>query len=192
MQRFFMRLFFSLYCFQKAYGTIIWSFFTPFSKIISRFLKTSPWMQKRLNIQGRTWEQAQKEGLSAAYESLFNERYGWNIIFASVGVEAIFTIMIVNLFMLPQLLITTPYFVWCMDHYTIYCVLFFCGIGYLIGKLFIFRNERYIFFFKEYTNDTNYIRWRWHFISIAFIFLLIVLFVLLTQYVFSKESLGQI
>jgi hypothetical protein len=55
-------------------------------------------MQKRLNIQGRTWEQAQKEGLSAAYESLFNERYGWNIIFASVGVEAIFTIMIVNLF----------------------------------------------------------------------------------------------
>lgn len=173
-----MRLFFSFYCFQKAIGNALMFIMKPLLKVLMKFLETIPWMQNRHKKQGRIQEQAEKDGLSAAYNSI----YEWNIVFASINTEVIFTIVVVILFMLPQLLISTPYFVWCMDNYTIYSILAFFVMGYIVGQQLVFQNDKYISYFQEYVNDSNYKRWCWHFTSILIVFFIIVIFILLTFY----------
>ena len=187
MKYFCMRIFYMMFRIQYILEYIMYYTTKPILEGIGNLMHRIPMVQRRLEKQGRTHEQVMKELYESSYANSFDIRVGWVAVYSSVGMGAFFAGIVVDAVMLPQLFVSTPYFVRTMDDMPILCISLFFAAGFFLSHLLITRNDMYIPYFKKFLKEKKSKEWSWHLISVVSIALIIIVFMKLTDYCFHME-----
>jgi len=180
------RIYFSAYRFEVNLSIALrYVIILPFKFFANSFFDSS-WMKKRLKKQGRTKQQAIKDGLAINedIEALQNttEADGTMILYG--------VLMASIIIMLPQCVIGFPY-----THYFLLnewtCILTICllfVLSYLFLQVTIYNKDKYISYFERFKKDAKKTRTIWHVISVFILILLMVCWWFLFNYCRSKGS----
>ena len=165
-----MRIFFMMFRIQYILEYIMYYSTKPILEGIGNLMHRIPMVQRRLEKQGRTHEQVMKELNKSSYAYTFDIRTGWVTVYPSVGMGVFFAGIIVDVVMLPQLFISTPYYVRAMNDMPVLCISFLFAA-----------------YFKKFMKEPKRKEWSWHLISVVSIVLTILIFMYLTDYCFHME-----
>lgn len=181
-----MRLFFLMFRIQYYIELLMYHSTNPIISGIGNLMQKIPIIQRRLKKQGRNHEQVMKELHKYSYSCSFDIRNGWNIIYSSIGMSVFFAALVVDAVMLPQLVISKPYFMLCMNNNPVLCIFLFLIAGFFLSHIFLTRNDSYIPYFKQFVKESKTKELSWHFISFITIVSVLLTFVLLTDYCFHR------
>ncbi len=187
MKYFCMRIFFMMFRIQYILEYIMYYSTKPILEGIGNLMHRIPMVQRRLEKQGRTHEQVMKELNKSSYAYTFDIRTGWVTVYPSVGMGVFFAGIIVDVVMLPQLFISTPYYVRAMNDMPVLCISFLFAAGFFLSHILVIHDDIYIPYFKKFMKEPKRKEWSWHLISVVSIVLTILIFMYLTDYCFHME-----
>ena len=188
MKTWLMRIYFFLYRIELAFIVIIdYLYWAIIAKPFISLLCMIPYFRYRLKIQGKTRESLYTETKITTHKNMYDLKGSNSIAFAYTNMGVFFAGIVVDIAMLPQLFVSTPYFVRTMDDMPILCISLFFAAGFFLSHLLITRNDMYIPYFKKFLKEKKSKEWSWHLISVVSIALIIIVFMKLTDYCFHME-----
>ena len=188
MRTWLMRIYFFLYRIELAFSLMIdylyWAFI---AKPFIRLLCMIPYFRYRLKIQGKTQESLYNETKKISHKNLYDLEGSNSMAFAYANMGAFFAGIIVDVVMLPQLFISTPYYVRTMNDMPVLCISFLFAAGFFLSHILVIHDDIYIPYFKKFMKEPKRKEWSWHLISVVSIVLTILIFMYLTDYCFHME-----